>query len=93
MEVFFILVVIGLIAAICWKYRITPSLLALIGVLALTICCLAFVGVEKFVGLEINNASLMDAGLLRPSVFNCADEVGRTPEMNRIHTITTEDMK
>jgi hypothetical protein len=51
------------------------------------------VGVEKFVGLEINNASLMDAGLLRPSVFNCADEVGRTPEMDRIHTITTEDMK
>jgi hypothetical protein len=90
MELFVIFGILGLIVAMCWKFPITPSLLAFIGVISLTLCCLAFVGVEKFI--QINNDTLEEAGIKRPSVFNCMNEIGRTAEMNYLFAIPEADI-
>ncbi len=97
MEGVIVFILIGMILAVCWKFRITPSLLAFVTVIALTMGCMAFVGTEKFTEPAtepaITNELLDDAGLIRPSLFNCTSEIGRTPEMNYLYTIPIKDMK
>lgn len=70
---------------ICWNCKIHPSLLVLLVVLGLGLCTCyvreAFQE-EPSVPIAINNETLAAAGIVRPNVFNCANQIGVTAEIN-----------
>jgi hypothetical protein len=82
------------IAAICWKCEIHRSILVLLVILGIALCACAtkeyFYQEKQALALApapsvpITNATLMEAGIVRPSVFNCADQIGITAEMNSL---------
>jgi hypothetical protein len=63
-------------------------MLALIIILGLSLFVLAYPGRESFSAeapspsVAISTDNLQLAGIVRPSVFNCADQIGITAEMS-----------
>lgn len=84
------------ITAICWNCEIHRSILVLLVILGIALCACAtkeyFYQEKQALALAltpapavpITNATLMEAGIVRPSVFNCANQIGITAEMNSL---------
>jgi hypothetical protein len=83
MEALFLAILGAVIAVLCWKCRISQSMIILMAVLGLFVT--AYPGIEKFQQVSgpsraIDYSALMEAGAVRPSVFNCASMIGNAPE-------------
>lgn len=85
MDVLFLLVIVGIVGFLCWKCEMNRSMLALIIVLAVSLFVLSYPGRETFAlppSTPITTDNLELAGIVRPSVFNCVDQIGVTAEMS-----------
>jgi hypothetical protein len=84
----------GAVAAICWNCEIHRSTVILLVILGLAICTCASkeyfyaegdagaTGAAPAPTVPLTNETLVAAGVIRPSVFNYANKIGVTPEMN-----------
>jgi hypothetical protein len=86
MDALFLLVIVGIVGFLCWKCEINQSMLALIIMLGLSLFVLAHPGRESFASdsdsVPVTTDNLQKAGIVRPSVFNCANQIGVTAEMS-----------
>ena len=94
-EQLFLLGVAGVVSYICWNCRIASSTIILIVVLCAFLFACVCPGMESFAegpSVAINYSTLMDAGVIRPSVFNCASTIGNTAEESYMYADPTKDM-
>jgi hypothetical protein len=83
-EQLFLLAVAGIVTYMCWKCRIASSTIILIVVVSAFLFACTCPGMEAFAEVAgptaINYDTLLDAGIVRTNVFNCASSIGNTAE-------------
>ncbi len=93
----FLLAIAGAILYLCWNCRITPSTILLLVIIgAFAVACI-YPGTEAFAEVEgptiaVNYDTLIDAGVIRPNVFNCASTIGNTAEQSYMYADPKTDM-
>jgi hypothetical protein len=95
-EQIFLLAVAGIVTYMCWNCRIAPSTIILIVVVGAFLFACTCPGMEAFAEVDgpttIDYATLMDAGVVRPNVFNCANTIGNTAEESYMYADQKTDI-
>ncbi len=94
-EQLFLLAIAGIVIYLCWNCRIAPSTIIFLVVVGVFLFACVCPGMEAFAEVEgptIDYNTLMDAGVVRPNVFNCASTIGNTAEENYIYADPKTDM-
>ena len=93
----FLLAIATAITYLCWNCRIAPSTIVLLVVVGAFLFACVCPGMEAFAEVEgptiaIDYDALMNAGVVRPNVFNCASAIGSTAEQSYLYADPKTDI-